>query len=495
MRHSAWKILAAAAVLGIAGDSLMRGGMLRLGFVAWIALLALLAVALGGLALGAIDQSGRSHTERLLLIIGTVVAAGGLVLRDSPTLYAVDMLSVFCMGALTIWHGSGKRIRDLTVIEAIRAALLAVINSIGGALGVLQQVRLDRDPEHTSTGRTRAVVIGVILAIPPLVVVTALLSSSDAIFEHLIDHVVTFLEVDGIQHVLMAVVLAWISAGWLRAALGRAIASPQAEIRSPSLPFLSVGIGLYALVTLLSLFLVTQLRVLFGGEEFLRTTAGLTVATYAREGFFQLILAAGVVLGTLIVADWLLGTDDRAARRHFRLAGSTLLLLVALLLASAATRMWLYLREFGLSIDRAFACAVMVWVVAALVVFAATMLRGRAERFAPSVLITTIVWVVALNVANLEAIVVRTNIARAMRGESFDAEYHANLSGDALPTLLAGAPKLQSADCELLRSALSKRWTTRFGDTRDAGGDWRAVNVPIVRAKTWLSAGATLCAP
>jgi len=62
---------------------------------------------------------------------------------------------------------------------------------------------------------------------------------------------------------------------------------PVSKVRSPGLPFLSVGVGLYALIALLVLFLATQ-AACCSGRAFLLATQGLTVAAYAREGFFSL---------------------------------------------------------------------------------------------------------------------------------------------------------------------------------------------------------------
>ena len=160
--------------------------------------------------------------------------------------------------------------------------------------------------------------IGCVLAVPPFAIVMALLASSDAVFDGMLERFATTIAFDGIRHLFIAVLLAWIAAGWLRAALGDAVGESLLTVRSPGLPFPTVAVALYALIALLLLFVATQARVLFGGAEFLRVTEGLTVATYAREGFFQLVLAAGVVLGTLVMAEWLLATDDAAGRRHFR---------------------------------------------------------------------------------------------------------------------------------------------------------------------------------
>ncbi len=477
-RPPAWKVLAFAALVGVAGDYLLRGGMWRLGFAVWIA-----AICLGAATLGP-----RPSGERGLLLAGTALAPFGLVWRDAPMLYSIDMLSLLCIGALTIWHGSGRRIAELSIVEAGRAGFLAALNTAGGAASMLRASGPPFSTEPTAQSRRRSLVIGCVLAVPPFAIVAALLASSDQVFSGMLERLLSTMAIDGLRHLLVAIVLAHMAAGWLRAASGDAAGASLFMVRRPGLPFPTVAVALYALIALLVLFVATQARVLFGGAEFLRVTEGLTVANYARDGFFQLIMAAGVVLGTLVIAEWLLATDDAAGRRRYRVAGAMLLVLVATLLVSAAVRIWLYVGEFGLSIDRALASAAVVWVLAALVAFAATTLRGRPERFAPVTLGCTIGWVVVLNLVNPEARVVNVNLSRAARGMAFDAKYHAQLSADALPELLRGAHRLTLADCEKIATELRDAWRMRLVADRK---DWRSWNVPRFRLEGRLRGGVS----
>ncbi len=406
------------------------------------------------------------------------------------------MLALLCIGALTIWHGSGRRIGELSIVEAARAAFLAAINTIGGAAGLLQASGRQFSTEATAQIRRRAILIGCLLAAPPFAIVMTLLASSDAVFGRMLDRFVSTISAGGFGHLLVAALLAWMTAGWLRAALGDAVGASLFTVRSPGLPFPTVAVALYALIALLLLFVATQVRVLFGGAEFLRVTEGLTVANYAREGFFQLVLAAGVVLGALVMAEWLLSVEDAIGRRHYRIAGRILLFLVATLLVSAAVRIWLFVGQFGLSIDRTLASAAIFWVLAALLACVATTLRGRPAHFAPLTLYCTIGWVVVLSLINPEARVVDVNISRAVRGLPFDAKYHAGLSADAVPALLRGAHRLSPVDCESLVVAMRDAGRQRFeregaGTTGAAGvcpargwlSDWRRVDLALNRSR------------
>ncbi len=472
MRTRARMILLAALLIAIAGDLLLRGGEWRLGFTLLVALGTGSAFVIGG----------RADRERTFLLAGTAVAALGLVLRDAEALYAIDLLSVLCMGALAVWRGSGRTLARLEVLDAPRAAVLAVLTTLGGAPEVLRAGGHGEPDTGARAARTRALAIGVVLALPPLLLVMVLLGSADYVFGGFLSAAGEFLALDGVRHVVVIVVLAWLAMGWLLGTIAGASVVKLPDIRSPGLPFASASVGLYGLVLLLTLFLGTQVRVLFGGVEYLNTTAGLTVAQYAREGFFQLVVVAGIVLATLVAADWLVARGDDA-RRRYRAVGTVLVGLVAALLVSAVARMWLYVTHFGLTIDRVLATAILLWVIAAIVTFAATMLRGRGERFAPVMLIATIVWVASLNAVNPEAIVVRANLARAAAGEAFDAPYHARLSADALPALLAAAPMLPAAQCAALSDSLATVWKTR----RAARSDWRTLSLPFARA---IAAGA-----
>lgn len=487
MRSRSTQVLISALLLGVVGDQMLRGGEPRLG----LALLVLLGIAC------ATYIGGRGQRERSWLLAGVGLAALGLVLRDSPVLFAIDLMSVLCMGALAVWHGSGRRFADLALPDPVRATALALLTAAAGAPEVVRGAAPESEAAGIRAKRVRALAIGAVLAVPPLFIVSGLLGSADVLFARFLDDLGEFIFANGVEHLLVIGGLGWLAAGWLQGTIGGPTGVRVPEVRSPGIAFTSVSVGLYGLVALLALFLGTQTRALFGGAAYLAETAGLTVAEYARDGFFQLVVAAGVVLGTLLVADWLMaGTaqarseteTDRAAvardLRRYIAVGTVLVLLVAALMGSAIARIWLYVSSYGLSLERAFAIALMVWVFVALALFAGTVLRGRRGRFVPALLLASMGWVALLNVAGPEALVVRVNVSRAVAGRPFDVAYHARLSADALPALLAAAPRLAAGECEALGTALAEHWAKRAAD-RVGREDWRGLDLPLARALAW----------
>lgn len=479
-------ILTAAIIVGIAGDLLLRNPNPRLGFTLWIALAAIATSII------ATRYSATRNSERRLLLAMVVLAATGTIARDSDSLIPIAVLSTLYMGAVVIWLGTATRLSNFTAVQALRVIPLAILTAGFNAVPVIRSFH-SRDADVAENGnRGRAVFLGVLFTLP-LLIVASLLSQSDRVYETLLSNIWTALAQGAVQHITVTVLLAWGAAGGMRSAAGGGVDATIARVPDPDSPrtsFAPIAVGAWGLLLLLTTYLAVQMRVLFGGEQYLMATAGLTLAEYARGGFFELITAAGVVIAFLVAADWTIDSNDDGATRKFRRSGAAMVCLLVLLLASAAFRMSLYVAEFGWSVDRMIASAFMVWVFAALAAFSFTALRNRSSRFALSMLGTTIAWVIALFLLNPESMVARSNLARAAQGQPFDVAYHAALSADALPSLRAGAVLLSEADCRQLELALRAHWERRL--TSNDARDWRALSIPLARATAWYDDGARL---
>ncbi|MEP6744635.1 MAG: DUF4173 domain-containing protein, partial [Gemmatimonadota bacterium] len=194
------------------------------------------------------------------------------------------------------------------------------------------------------------------------------------------------------------------------------------------------------------------------------------------------VAVTAIVLGLLLLGDWVLDRREGEAARRFQTAGWALLALLGVLMSSALQRMWVYVSYYGLSDTRLYATAGMVWVGVALGWFGWTILRGRRARFGIGLLVASAGWIAALNVLNPEAVVVRVNLARALAGSEFDIPYHAYLSADAVPALVDAAEQLPAAACGPLVAKLHEVWTKRSGE----GLDWRTWSLPTARARRLL---------
>ena len=98
-----------------------------------------------------------------------------------------------------------------------------------------------------------------------------------------------------------------------------------------------------------------------------------TYAEYARRGFFELCQIGIWTLGILFLANMFAGQTAKALKCcNILLAGETLLLLI-----TAASKMFLYIRSYGLTINRILPMVFMIWMGMVLISF---VLRQR-KRF------------------------------------------------------------------------------------------------------------------
>jgi hypothetical protein len=483
-------LLAAALGVGVAADVLAHTVPGRLNVVLG---LGILVQAFGALALAGIVP----RPERLAPL-GLPLALLGLALlwRDSPTLFALNLLGLVVVAALaspwvraTGWEGAG--LSDY----ALGAGQLAGGAVGGAAVLVLSDIEWGTLPAQSRARRVRGTAVGLLVAVPVAAIFGGLLMRADPVFERLMTRAFAF-EVDRlVSHLCVILLWGWAAGGLLRALSGEQTGSDRNAVRGGRLGLGEVGTVVLVIDVLFLAFVAVQFRYLFGGAQLVQNLTGMSYSEYARRGFFELVTVAALSLPVLLLADWSLDQADSSRVRRFRLLASLMLLLLDVMLASALLRMRLYTAEYGLTELRFYTTAAMGWLVLVFGWFAATVLRGRRSRFGAGALAGGFLVLLALNLINPDALMGRTNVARAVAGRSFDAVYAARLSADALPTLLQLLPALQPPDRCALSAALHTRWNSELA----SGVRW---NISVSRASRLLGGDAVLpamlaasCAP
>ena len=288
---------------------------------------------------------------------GVLTGAAAIALAVSCAIYSHGGLTILnCFGilllaAMATFLLSGQSQFPawsiLAIPETIRLTMTALFTCID---------RPFRAASRASRGKSSAllpVLLTVLVTLILLAAVLALLASADMVFGSMFTAVKDWLEELSLPtvlwKVLRALVLAlFIASGlyFIREPVQTADKRESGVRERRALPFLVPAL---ALDIVYLLFCVIQVRYLFGGAETSSMAGGW--AEYARTGFFQLVAVAGI---DLVLC--LLGTDaDRFAARGgpaLRIADGVMLLLTAVILASAWYRMHLYIAAYGLSVLR-----------------------------------------------------------------------------------------------------------------------------------------------
>jgi hypothetical protein len=472
-------VLFTAAVLGVCGDLLLR-------VMPWGANVGLASVALvaGGTVLVRRHHVAVSpDTPWLALTIVLLAAAFGR--RDSEMLQMLDVVALAGVLGLATLATQGGRLwlRGATDYagSVVRSALHAGVGVVPLLAADVQWNELFR---RDALRGARAVLLGVVLALPLLLVFGALFAGADAVFNNVLQNMIAVNLMTAVSHVAFAGFWAVLVAGYLRGALLAQPALGPAADRAPALGIVPVGTALGLVNLLFLLFVIVQARYFFGGTSLVEQTTGLTYAQYARGGFFQLVWASVLVLPVLLGGDWLVRHETPVHVRSFRYLAGLLLVQLAVVMVSGLTRMRLYVAAYGLSEVRLFATAGMIYLALLFGWFAVTVLRGRRAWFASGGLVEGLAILSALHLANPDALIVRYNLARPATEQEFDAAYAASLGADAVPPLLAVFPQLDAKS----QCAVAHRFLVHWGPA--ASADWRSWTWPRGVARNLVHAHA-----
>jgi hypothetical protein len=453
-------ILVAALTLGVVADVLSRTVPSRLN-----AALGLATFVLGLLAL---IQMGAVHLPGKFAPLGAPLAllGIGLIWRDSPVLFALNLVGVATVAALASprLRAVGRRRAGLGDY-ARGAAELAGGAAAGAPVVALADVDWRTFPVNGRMRHAGGAAVGLVAAVPVAAVFGGLLMQADPVFDRLI--VRSFhLDVGALaSHLGLVLCWSWLAAGLLRV-LCRSDGIVVVPGRRGTLGLAEVGTVLAVVDLLFLAFVAVQFRYLFGGAEQVQAIAGMSYAEYARRGFFELVTVATLSLPLLLLADWSLDHHDPARARAFRRLALLMLVLLDVMLASAVYRMRLYTLQFGLTELRFYTSAFMGWLVLVFGWFAATVLRGRRERFGTGALLAGWLVLAGLNLANPDGIIAGVNLDRAGQGRPFDVAYAESLSADALPTLHRELPRLATADACTVAWRLGEHWRRAFETSR-----------------------------
>jgi len=471
------EILGAGAALGVAGDALLRA-------VPW-GLNAVLCTT--GLVAAAAWLARRHRvavsSDAPWLAAAALLIASNFVARDSSTLHAFDTIGLVIVLAVAFPSIQGVGLRGRQAWHYVRAGFDAAVSAWIGVFPLVgHDVTWSELPRGGRLQQVRAAALGGALAFPLLVVFAGLFSSADAVFHDVVADLFAIDFGSVLGHLMLFGIFTALTAGYLRGALLRA--APSAFLTEGdsrlSLGIIPVATALGLVDLLFLMFVVIQLRYLFGGAELIVTTTGLTYAEYARRGFFELVTASGLVLPVLAGADWLVRNEPRGHQGAFRRLAGVLLLLLAVVMASALARMRLYVSAFGLSEVRVYSTAFMLYLAGVFAWFAWTTLRGQRRRFAFGALVQGFAMLGVLHLVNPNALIVRTNLARPGSERPFDGWYAASLGADAVPLLLDALPRLdERAKCSVAAGLGEQR-------RRLDRDDWRSWNFARARARRLL---------
>lgn len=437
-----WLVAATALAIGLAIDTLALhqppGFGLMVGM--WIAL---------GVAASVSWLLGEPRPTGLLPILGAgLVTATFIGIRTSPVLLSLNLgATIAVIAVLAQLHRAGS-LATWTITRYGRQPFVTAGEMLVGSRRFLSDdLPNSFGPEHSRS--LRSIGIGLVLGIPLLLVFGGLFASADIVFNDYLEQLAESILFGSMFWRLVLAVLIGLAIIGLWRSVRRPVPNPEA-IEKPSVDF-TTGITVLALLIALFLFfVVTQVAGHSPQLDKIRD-----YSRNAREGFFQLVTVAFLVLNVVLLLDWLTLPEDRRRSPAFDRLAMVLVALTGLVMVSAMNRMRLYVSAFGYTELRFYSSVFMIWLAFVLIWFLRTVLRNRHAGFALGLVVSGLVFLIGLNFVNPDALIVKLNWNRELSGDTFAEAYTADLSVDSLVALVA----IREADPDSRWCAIERRLT------------------------------------
>ncbi len=374
----------------------------------------------------------RRH-DPLVLSAGIAVLTGSLraALYASEPLtilnfFLLPLLAVFCLILAVQPAGDLSLSPFLSTLATLISAPFRIFLLPAFFRGALTQ------PQTPHT-RRREIQTGLLLALPLVSVLFILLTRADVGFrETMGGFLYDFIRRFQLSEILTRFALSLLAlvyflgvmiSIWRIKDTNRLLPIPgKPQAATVSLILLWAVNGLYALFTL------TQLRTLYFPREEL-SAQNLTIAQYARSGFFSLLLVLVINLILLwALSTWTIRTKETLI--WLKAGESLLLLFTANMIASSFYKMHLYESTYGYTHLRLFVKFALIFFTLSLPVLTAY-LSGRSRHVLKPLVLLALGVYLALNLVNLDGLIARKAQTIYQASGRLDSVYLSRLSADA----------------------------------------------------------------
>ena len=363
--------------------------------------------------------SAFSMVSVMLLAIATFCTDDARIIALNKTGIFLLMISFLITQFCDVSHwGLGKF--AATIPSVILTSLEELARPIADMAGFTKKDQ----PEGTR--RMIYVLLGLLLTIPLFLIVAALLSSADALFRQITDTVVCFINFGNVFGVIFRVVFWYFATYMLVARLCKKSIREEVKDHRHGEPILAITVT--SMLSLMYLvFSGIQIFGLFLGR--LQLPEGYTYATYAREGFFQL-LAVSILNLVIVLFCMAFFRESKVLKAVL----TVMSLCTFIMIASSAMRMILYVSTYDLTFLR----ILVLWALAVLFLLFLGVVIQIFKKDYPLFrygMVVVTVFYIGLAFSHPDYIVAKYNLEYSVK-QPLDEKYLSELSADAAPVLL-----------------------------------------------------------
>jgi hypothetical protein len=438
-----YRLIVTAILVGWSFDALFWEKSLGISFAIFI------GISLGvGILLGRGEKTLPTRNSLLLMVPIVLLSIGTFIRKEPITTVTNIFMTLLLLGVFAHTYRIGDWL-NYSLGDYILVFFNLLLSAFQKPWIQFSDRRANSNDTNGLEGKSSSklqrvipTIRGLLLAIPVLMVFTALLASADPIFEKSLNDFIYLFTPENLPEYIFRgfyiFILGYILAGIYIHAYTQEKREKLFGEEKPWLPrflgFTESIIVIGGIDLLFSIFVGFQFKYFFGGTKNINIE-GFTYAEYARRGFSELVIVAFFSLLLFLGLSTISRRESAIQQKIFSGTGIGMFFLVAIILISAFQRLSLYEQAYGFTRLRTYSHVFMIWLGILLATVVILELINKQRKFALAALCASFGFVLSLNIINVDNFIVHQNIQRATEGEKLDAYYFTSLSSDAIPGL------------------------------------------------------------
>ena len=377
--------------------------------------------------------------DSIFYLVSILLLGVSIFLTDNVAIHNVTKLGIFLLAVSMMLHQylNDRKWNLSKYLLSLGQALLETVASLGYPVSDGNAWMKDRERDGKNT-KGRYVLLGILILCPLLVIILALLASADLVFRELFIHLFDYVEPIDIFMVCFMLVTMFFASYSFIAMLNRRVLREECADKRRQEPVLAITVtSVLAFVYLI--FCGIQIVYLFLRKSGL--PEGQSYASYARQGFFQL-LAVCVINLVIVLVCLSLFRESRVLKGVL----AVISLCTCCMVASSAYRMLLYIDAYRLTFLRVLVLWALAVIAVVLVGILCSIFRPHFPLFRYIMVVVTVFYIV-LAYAKPDYWIARYNmeyvnretgmeLTEEQRAEFYgDFLYLSELSADAVPVL------------------------------------------------------------
>lgn len=358
-----------------------------------------------------------------------------LLISFIPTMYDNDLNAVIILAAVALdcayfdgmWGRCRYAFKDIRVIFDVCNRLFT--QTLSHLFMPLSAVTRSTDGKNKKGGK---IILGVCVSIPLVIILTAILKKSDAAFEGLLQKIISAPN-DIIWILVVGLIFFPFIFSFAFATRKNLDSEKPAPVERRFLDGTVINTVLCAVSVVYVIYLISQLSYFMGAFGGILPES-FSYAEYARRGFFELCVIAGINLVIIFISGALTKQPEGKRSSLNKIISLFICAFTLLIIATAEAKIVMYIGKYGMTQMRILPACFLVFLAAC---FVCAVIRIFNENFAYMKVLIVLagVMLIAMSAADIDKTIARYNIEHYLNNSLTDLSGIENLGASATPEI------------------------------------------------------------